>query len=609
MAEVGEQLSWLGAAMRSSPYASGEVACCTPVITTALVTSSTTAAILSPRPNIATTHEDREQQQQEEEALQCTIGFKFERCPTSRTPKNGQCWHGMFGKPVIARGFPISRRPSNGATGAEMPLDVMAALVQARYINNFQSKVLIKGFSTLLVPTAKQDGVVFWHFLYNKDPNKRISYLDCRPIGHVNVKLAELEACRHVVGWCSEAVTCVGRASAEYDIRASGVPETSAKYGLEKIEISAGQIFHATGVFALGHRDSPVHISRSGYHNRLQWIASKQLVLWDEGDKRGWLVNGAGGLLHLLRSSLHHSKRVFGSALLLDPSNLPDPADYSRPDFALPFLAAPEIRNLKLFEDSTDVYDEVTVEPGGSGDNNTGQQSFQKMAHQTKYYCLKDRIDHIYNTLEKLIDYKTDLEKQDGFRFRRPRRYVEGWDFRDLVTDGDPFFLRTCTLQAMGNGWVDLIRGIHAVTLFGRGFGELITCVIFGHNFRLHWHWPDEGDPVQGDPPTLLEPIQVGAATIPPGNGGSASPIRSPSSAPPSSGRQLNSNGSFAGRASEIDPSSSMATSISAGMDGSLPDENASVVDLDELAGRGKKRKCLPSIVLSCAKRARFGRD
>jgi len=30
----------------------------------------------------------------------------------------------------------------------------------------------------------------------------------------------------------------------------------------------------------------------------------------------------------------------------------------------------------------------------------------------------------------------------------------------------------------MGKGWVDFVRGIHAVTLFGRGFGDLIQPII-----------------------------------------------------------------------------------------------------------------------------------
>jgi len=63
---------------------------------------------------------------------------------------------------------------------------------------------------------------------------------------------------------------------------------------------------------------------------------------------------------------------------------------------------------MKLFEDSTEVYEETTVEPG------LGKIPVYRVVYQTKYYCIKDCVEHMYNTLEKLIDYKTDLEQCDG---------------------------------------------------------------------------------------------------------------------------------------------------------------------------------------------------
>jgi hypothetical protein len=79
---------------------------------------------------------------------------------------------------VIARGFPILKRPEEG-TGLEIPLDMIAALADARYINSFQSKIYMKGFSTMLVPTKKSGDTLVWHLLYNDRPESRISYLDC----------------------------------------------------------------------------------------------------------------------------------------------------------------------------------------------------------------------------------------------------------------------------------------------------------------------------------------------------------------------------------------------------------------------------------------------
>lgn len=59
-------------------------------------------------------------------------------------------------------------------------------------------------------------------------------------------------------------------------------------------------------MFNLGTKDTLIHISRHGYVPRLQWLATRLVLLWDERDKRGWLINGTSALLHVLRASLKH---------------------------------------------------------------------------------------------------------------------------------------------------------------------------------------------------------------------------------------------------------------------------------------------------------------
>ena len=56
----------------------------------------------------------------------------------------------------------------------------------------------------------------------------------------------------------------------------------------------------------------------------------------------------------------------------------------------------------------------------------------------------------------------------------RLRKHLEGWDFRDVVERLDPIYPRVATLQTIAKSWVDFTRQIHAITLFGKGFGQLI---------------------------------------------------------------------------------------------------------------------------------------
>ncbi|KAI1390202.1 uncharacterized protein F4822DRAFT_428544 [Hypoxylon trugodes] len=542
--EIGEQLAWLGAALRSSPL-NHRAILCTPYVAQAVHLRN------------------------EISELECSILFNTENPQANPQNENGQCWHHLFANPVIAQSFPILERREID-TGLEAPLDMLVSLARARYVDMFKSKVFVKGFSTMLVPTKQSENLLVWHLLYNENPNERISYLDCG-LEHADVKIASFEQSRHILGWCSNARSIVGTTRAVYNIGRSRLPSAHSCCVLEKAEILGGL----------------------GYLTKLQWISSKYFVFWDEEEKRGWLVNGASALLHVLRASLEYSKRKFQSRWLLGPGALNDTVDSFRSTSALEVLISEANRDLKLYVDKTEVYNEETTDK---------QKNTTVIKRQTRHYRLEDRIEHIYNILEKLIDQQTDAERRSGLQIKfRPRRQLEGWDFRDLATDGDPFFPRVAHLQTIAKGWVDFTRAIHAVTLFGRGFGELIqpqydtaiscprwsilpsgnyylaACVsdlhevmenlgdpnsnprrlcdniiwhtkqaafnpcsctkdnaskhhdpvqalfpirfmrnlkkktqikldsegaaIFGHNMSLHWHWTDSGDPIKGDPP------------------------------------------------------------------------------------------------------------
>ncbi|KAI1457381.1 hypothetical protein F4805DRAFT_457755 [Annulohypoxylon moriforme] len=587
--EIAEQLAWLGAALRSSPFDVG-VAHSTPNM---YPTDSTVGA---------------------NEDLRFAINYLIDDGVMESLNRNGQCWHSLFVNPIIVHGFPILNRLELN-TGLESPLAMLVTLARARYVDTFKSKVFIKGFSTMLVPTKQSKDLLIWHLLYNQDPNERISYLDCG-LEHADIDINALEHYRHVLGWCSNAIPIAGTTRANYKIEKSRLPEPHPGCSFEKVSISGGKFVTGTASFSLGNREKP--------------MSSKHFVFWDEEEKRGWLVNGACALLHVLRASLEYSQRKFQSAWLLDPNALRDAPEGLRSGSALDILISEKNRNLTLYVDKTEVYDEVT---------NDQQINHKVSKKKTTYYQLENRIEHIYSILEKLIDHQTDVERRSGLDIKiQPRRQLEGWDFKDLATDGDPFFARVTHLQTIGKGRVDFTRALHAVTLFGRGFGDLIqpqfgkgkatSCplwsivpkdkyyltacisdlqeimensgdlgcnprilcenivwhmkqttfdlcpcnkggtnghhdpvqvlfplkfmknlkkkpqveletqgaVIFGHNMNIHWHWKDHGDPVKGDPPQELENI-TNTFSSSSGSGSSPESPNSHSTSDPNSSR------------------------------------------------------------------------
>jgi hypothetical protein len=180
VAEVAEQLAWLGAAVRSSNIP-GQSALCTPELTF---------------------------------MGKYDLYMKF---PLSRleTPElGGTCWHGMFEGAVVVNGFPIPSRPGGGL-GVEISLEITADLLQANSVADFKGRPLIKGFSTILYPVHYRNGIVSWHLIANSN-GERISYADPRvglgsEVEPNQLSHNDLGKARHVVGWCGNVDLLAGK--------------------------------------------------------------------------------------------------------------------------------------------------------------------------------------------------------------------------------------------------------------------------------------------------------------------------------------------------------------------------------------------------------------
>jgi hypothetical protein len=190
--EIGEQLAWLGGALRSSPYESG-ITYCTPDIS--LIHTSNP-------PHISTSD------------LHATFQISFimrQEFKHKEPPRlvNGKCWHDLFRNPVIVTGYPIRRRAAP-KTGLEIPLAFLTTLSQTRYVNTFDNKIFIKGFSTMLYPVKRFNDLVIWHLKYTKDGG-RISYVESPESHTKEVSSEDLKFRRHILGWCSPVTNYTGQ--------------------------------------------------------------------------------------------------------------------------------------------------------------------------------------------------------------------------------------------------------------------------------------------------------------------------------------------------------------------------------------------------------------
>jgi len=226
--------------------------------------------------------------------------------------------------------------------------------------------------------------------------------------------------------------------------------------------------------FAVGVKDVPLHLTRKGYIHKLRWITTKHVVLWDEGDKRGWLVNGISALLHLVRASLEEYRTDdFSDSFLFDQSKMKDAAEHE-PNSAAKVLSNKHNREIIINEGEGEEFEEEEIKQMGA---DTEASSCWKK--RRGFYRFEDLVEERYNTLEQAMDYQRLALGQNGVKLKgRLRKHLDGWDFAELATDHDPY-PRVATLQALGYGWVDFVHSIEAITLLGRGFGDIIRPMKF----------------------------------------------------------------------------------------------------------------------------------
>ena len=201
-------------------------------------------------------------------------------------------------------------------------------------------------------------------------------------------------------------------------------------------------------------------------------LESRYVVFYDVEDRRAWLINGTSALLHLVRASIRHYQNnprlrhifEFKAEAFREAVN-----PYTGLDAAFEVLSNFDNLELPLYRKPRETTEKTTRKLGGR----------PELASEstTSYVTLKDRIEDIFSTLSQIMAHQDDVHTQTGVGFRlrsTPRKQLEGFDFMDIAAKKGTLWPKTATLQAMGRGWVDLTRSLHAIHLFGKGFGELL---------------------------------------------------------------------------------------------------------------------------------------
>ncbi|MBE3045240.1 hypothetical protein IMZ48_22345, partial [Candidatus Bathyarchaeota archaeon] len=455
VAEIGDQLGWLASTLRSSPVPEGVLACSPKFIRSFHTTTA------PGEKDVAIT-------------ASCKLSFEL-AMPQDLGPQSpGFCWAKLFRNPLLVNDYPVRPRDEPD-TGLEMSLDMMTKLVRSSQLTRIGGRIMLKGFCSLLVATAVSGDAVLWHYIYNSTGG-RISYYDPRLESIQNdlpegIELEDLEARRHIVGWCSDSreytgmhhlrkpkastnMSSVGHADANFDIKASNLRSPSTAVVIETVYVEAGGPMVVGAMAKLGQKDKPIYMpNSSGLSELLDWVSDLPVVFYDVNARRAWLVPGASALLHLVRASIKRDST----------------RDVYRPKWRLnkefkgacpmEVLNDPENLNTPLYLDDR--------RRNSSGDI------------EDVFYTLRDRVMAVIKHLESVVDHQAQVAAQDGIWIRTSTgflaRKAAGFDFWDVAKPDKSIHGKVCQVNDhYGHGWVDYVRSVKAMVIFGSDFGELI---------------------------------------------------------------------------------------------------------------------------------------
>jgi hypothetical protein len=184
---------------------------------------------------------------------------------------------------------------------------------------------------------------------------------------------------------------------------------------------------------------------------------------------KGAGVNGASALLHLVIASLKYEKSTpIGYKFLSDIDDLRKIGPQYRADSAIRALIDQDNMDLPILPGKKKFVKEST--------SGTFNQLDEKDKIEKSNISFSDRVEQVIDYLDKAFIYQEDKMYRPGHKVKLPsRQLLEGFDFAEIAESQSSVPLRIAELKTAGKGWIDFVRKIKAVNLFGRGFGDIIS--------------------------------------------------------------------------------------------------------------------------------------
>lgn len=239
--------------------------------------------------------------------------------------------------------------------------------------------------------------------------------------------------------------------------------------------ISASKYISIGTTMARGSKNKPEALKTPMYRAQIKQAHEMFVILYDTSSLRGWLVDGASALVHIVRTQL--VKEPYKDSLSFQISDFHHPKDDSGPDAAKEALLDRENQRLFVLEEldsfSRALNTPIPNLPGLTTDNEPGDVQKSKtsdLKEKTKIWSFKDLVSQTWSALDHIRDrHVAELASPTLLELKMPLQHVlEGFEFMDIVRARPLINPREIPFKSNGKAWWKFAREIQAVTLFGK---------------------------------------------------------------------------------------------------------------------------------------------
>jgi hypothetical protein len=247
----------------------------------------------------------------------------------------------------------------------------------------------------------------------------------------------------------------------------------------QKLTASLSKFIGVSASALRGNRDKPEFVKYSGYSMQIQNARNMYILLYDTAAQRGWLVDGASALLHLVRTQVVREPYGGRESLFNDLDVNASLFNHPRTNGGLNAAAdaLKEERNMKhvILREFDKYTDETTSVPQLESSFTALPDTAERRKGIYTITCIRELVSQTWSTIEQLHDRQfSDATTHTAKQVSNPfKTTLEGYEFMDIVSSMHIYTPRSINLKSNGVAWIDLARQTHAITLFGQHFGDI----------------------------------------------------------------------------------------------------------------------------------------